>query len=55
MIMQCNGHFGPTRETDELQYHYHVRLTPPYTVGCFGPSWQECELLHGEDGETSNA
>ena len=47
---ECNGHFGPTPgNLEELTYHYHVRLTPPYTVGCFGPSWQECEELHGPD------
>lgn len=26
---ECNGHFGPTRETEQLSYHYHVRLDPP--------------------------
>ena len=37
------GHFGPTDgDGSELTYHYHVRLTPPYTLGCFGPSWQRC-------------
>ena len=47
---ECNGHFGPTpANEEELTYHYHVRLTPPYTLGCFGPSWQECAELHGSD------
>lgn len=47
---ECNGHFGPTpRNEGVLSYHYHTRLTPPYTVGCLGPSWQECAELHGPD------
>eukprot|EP01047_Picozoa_sp_COSAG01_P012188 COSAG01_NODE_543_length_15700_cov_50.208961_9_plen_439_part_00 len=46
---ECNGHFGPTAANASLVYHYHVRLTPPYTLGCFGPSWQRCEELHGPD------
>jgi hypothetical protein len=49
---ECNGHFGPTPEQGpegELVYHYHARLTPPYTMGCFGPSWQRCAELHGPD------
>jgi hypothetical protein len=46
---RCNGHFGPTPKSDELTYHYHVRTTPPYTLGCFGPEWDECEALQGSD------
>jgi hypothetical protein len=47
---ECNGHFGPLpghAPGNPLTYHYHVRLDPPYTLGCYGPSWQRCAELHG--------
>lgn len=49
LSFSCLRRQGPTPGSDELTYHYHVRLTPPYTLGCFGPSWQECAELHGPD------
>lgn len=46
---ECNGHFGPTSLSNDVDYHYHVRVTAPYTLGCMGPSWQQCEELHQSD------
>eukprot|EP00035_Acanthoeca_spectabilis_P007245 m.134300 g.134300 ORF g.134300 m.134300 type:complete len:1419 (+) comp13861_c0_seq2:60-4316(+) len=34
----CNGHFGYTPDSpNSIVYHYHVTLSAPFTVGCFGP------------------
>lgn len=36
----CNGHFGPTPESNGADvYHHHLSGLPPFTVGCFGPAY----------------
>lgn len=52
----CNGHFGLVPADNELGiaastvpiYHYHTTLTPPFTIGCFGPieSPRECKSFY---------
>jgi hypothetical protein len=43
----CGGHFGPTPgNLNTLTYHYHTRMSSPYTLGCFGPSWGVCSNLY---------
>eukprot|EP00927_Polykrikos_kofoidii_P031206 TRINITY_DN26865_c1_g2_i2.p1 TRINITY_DN26865_c1_g2~~TRINITY_DN26865_c1_g2_i2.p1 ORF type:complete len:326 (+),score=50.85 TRINITY_DN26865_c1_g2_i2:601-1578(+) len=35
----CGGHFGPTPDSaGATVYHYHLKVTPPCTVACFGPA-----------------
>jgi hypothetical protein len=35
----CGGHFGVTPLSGgAVVYHYHTQGTPPYTVGCHGPT-----------------
>jgi len=34
----CGAHFGPTPDSNDHVYHYHVQDKAPFTVGCHGPS-----------------
>lgn len=38
MLDACGGHWGPTPDSDEDTYHYHVQTGAPYTIGCYGPN-----------------
>lgn len=43
----CGGHFGPIPGNGSVyNYHYHGRRKPPYTLGCYGPSWGKCEQIY---------
>jgi hypothetical protein len=58
MLDACGGHWGPTDETGELSYHYHVQDRAPFTVGCYGPNpdnslvtVQQCRALYSGCGD----
>lgn len=38
LLDACGGHWGPTPDSDEDTYHYHVQTAAPFTIGCFGPN-----------------
>eukprot|EP00239_Pterosperma_sp_CCMP1384_P003401 CAMPEP_0197847832 /NCGR_PEP_ID=MMETSP1438-20131217/7228_1 /TAXON_ID=1461541 /ORGANISM="Pterosperma sp., Strain CCMP1384" /LENGTH=294 /DNA_ID=CAMNT_0043459869 /DNA_START=239 /DNA_END=1122 /DNA_ORIENTATION=+ len=54
----CGAHHGVTPDSNgETVYHYHAQGTPPYSVGCLGPSTstgsgmvgiEECRSLYPE-------
>jgi len=39
LLDACGGHFGFTPESPSSPiYHYHVQVSPPFTLGCIGPN-----------------
>lgn len=58
MLDACGGHWGPTDESGELSYHYHVQDLAPFTIGCYGPnpdnslvSMEQCRSLYSGCGD----
>lgn len=47
---ECNGHFGPTPDSPEGIYHYHLTETDPYSLRCYHGEIDTSQFQPGPPG-----